>query len=383
MDMEYSNLMSDSSNSKFSEYCYDFVHRDNVEIDPRSKENVDKQTLELLKRYCFLYENAKIIIFSYMLSCDCRGDIFKNDAKKIKDAILEYILLTMCKSIDTRNFQDFLEIFEEGMLGYETLEDTTFYKEIDGLKSTLLFKSLIEREKDLIIESRAFDNDFYFELVLRMLSAFIDVQSNSTLINNKYLENISSNMMLPKLKREVLSRYYDIFSFINDPDKQRQYGNCFIYFKPARCTLVSYNEFIGAFSGGYKCRSFVSKNDNGPSFSQIKEVYFKYHDELPYDLEIECVSDSDISKPEGISSCGSKFNINEKEIFCVDGSFYHLCSNCGYIVKVPSSLLKPIIQERIIKRSREDSLLFRKKELLSELTSLDKDYKVLIKSRGE
>ena len=40
MDMEYSNLMSDSSNSKFSEYCYDFVHRDNVEIDPRSKENV-------------------------------------------------------------------------------------------------------------------------------------------------------------------------------------------------------------------------------------------------------------------------------------------------------------------------------------------------------
>ena len=383
MDLEYSDLMSNSSSSKLFKYCYDFVHRDGVEIDPLSKENVEKQTLELLNRYSFLYENAKVIIFYYMLSCDCRGDIFKKDAKKIKNAILEYILLTRYEAIDTRDFNEFLEIFEEGMLGYETLEDTTFYKEIEGLKSTLLFKSLIEREKDLIIESRAFDNDFYFELVLRMLSAFIDVQSNSTLINNKYLENISSNMMLPKLKREVLCRYYDIFSFINDPDKQREYGNCFIYFKPARCTLVSYNEFIGAFSGGYKCRSFVSNNDNGPSIKQIKDIYFKYHDELPCDLEIECVSDEDVSKPNGTSSCGSKFNVREEDIFYINGSFYHLCGNCGYIVKVPSSLLKDVIKERIIKRCESDSLLIRKRELLSELTSLDKDYKVLIKSRGE
>lgn len=381
MDMEYVDFTSNSSGSKLFGYCYDFVHRNGIEIDPRSKENVDKQVLELLKRYSFLYENAKVIIFYYMLSCDCRGDIFKRDAKKIKNAILEYILLTRYEAIDTRDFQEFLEIFEEGMLGYDSLEDTSFYKRVNDLKNTLLFKSLFERENDLIIENRAFDNDFYFELALRMLSTFIDVQSNSTIINNKYLENNSSNRMLPKLKREALRRYYDIFSFINDPDKQREYGNCLIYFKPARCTLVCYNEFIGAFSGGYKCRSFTLNNDEGPSLKQIKDIYFKYHDELPYDLEIECCSGGDISRPSNTTSCGKKFNISEKDIFYVDGSFYHLCSNCGYIVKVDDTLLKPGVRNRIIKRN-DDSLLLRKQTLLSELTSLDKDYKVLIKDRG-
>lgn len=381
MDLEYGNFFSDLDHYNLFGPSYDFVHRGIKKIDPRSKDNVEKQISELLKRYSFLYENAKIVIFYYMLCTDCNGDIFKKDAKSIKNAILEYMLLTQYEAIDPRDFYEFLEIFEEGMLGYECLEKTSFYKRINHLKKTPVFELLLEREKDLIIDKRAFDNDFYFELSLRMLSTFVDSQSNSTIINNKHFENNSSNMMLPKLKREALRRYYDIFDFINDPDETREYNNCFMYFKPARCTLVSYNEFIGAFSCGYRHRESVSMNDNGPSSRQIKNIYFKYHDELPYDLEIECCSDGDISRPSNTTSCGKKFNVKEKEIFYVDGSFYHLCSNCGYIVRVDKSLLKPVIQKRIIKRN-DDSLLLRKKTLLSELTSLDKDYKVLIKDRG-
>jgi len=364
-------------NSLITKKSYDFVYRDCSEIDPLSKDNVEQQIQELLKRYCFLYDNAKIIVFYYMLSTDCKADFFTEKAKINKN-----ILLSANESLNIEKFVDFLTILEQAALGYEELETTSFYTMINYLKSTNLFENLLKNEDTSIIEKRCGDNDFYFELVLRMISSFIDVQNINTNIEDPHYNYLHSISVLPTVKREAMYRYYEIFNFINDPEKERDYNHIFFYLNHAKRTLVGYNEFIGAFSSGYNNRSFITRNDNGPSMSQIREIYFKYHDELPYDLEIECCDDGMVTRPNNTKSCGKKFKVQEKDIFYQDGSFYHLCSNCGFIVKIDNSLLNAAIQERIFSRCNQDKLLFRKQSILSELTSLDKDYKILIKDKG-
>jgi hypothetical protein len=104
-----------------------------------------------------------------------------------------------------------------------------------------------------------------------------------------------------------------------------------------------------------------------------------YHDIIPWDNEVECSLDDSIERPSNSFPCGNKFTISEGNVFFYESSFYELCPCCRYIVKVDNSLIPDKISQRIKRKSIIDSDIYRKNYLLSELTFLDTDNKVLSK----
>ena len=154
---------------------------------------------------------------------------------------------------------------------------------------------------------------------------------------------------------------------------------------------VGFSKFISGFNvKKYKgAKSYVCF---GLSEKDKQEIYLKLHDELPWDLKIECkmeelngnyINDYRLKRPQDTKPCGCTFNVKEGQIFVSAQGFYHLCSQCGFIVKVPNNLLSENMQNRIKVRCNKDKNLFRKMELLSELQALDDQslprHKVLFK----
>lgn len=94
-----------------------------------------------------------------------------------------------------------------------------------------------------------------------------------------------------------------------------------------------------------------------------QDIYLKYHDELPWNLEKICKieeeydflrKDKRLVRPEHTNPCEKSFYINEKEIFVNSNDsiyrYYQLCPHCGYIVNIPKEILSDGIKKRIEQR---------------------------------
>jgi len=135
----------------------------------------------------------------------------------------------------------------------------------------------------------------------------------------------------------------------------------------------------------YKKSSLVGDHLNDEDYdslitdSDIEDVYFMHHKEMRWNSLVECKS-NDTFKDE--VSCGSDFYLSEKDIFHLDGYFYQMCPKCGCITDVSSKIEMEEVKKRIIEKSDKDDNLSRKSSILSELYSLDTNYRSLVKKRG-
>ena len=131
----------------------------------------------------------------------------------------------------------------------------------------------------------------------------------------------------------------------------------------------------------------INKDNNSILTEEEKqEIYLRYHDELPWNLDIRCAIEDqaiptlvelEITRPDNTHPCGNHFHVKEEDIFVNPKDrqyrYYMLCPHCGYIVHIPSNLINDNIQKRIEERCQKDPNLFRKKMLYSELLSLEED----------
>ena len=113
--------------------------------------------------------------------------------------------------------------------------------------------------------------------------------------------------------------------------------------------------------------------------SDIEDVYFMHHKEMRCNVTSSCQSNDVFGDK---SSCGNEFYISEKNIFHLDGHFYQMCPMCGCITDVSNKIEMEEVKKRIIEKSDRDDNLSRKSSILSELYSLDNNYKALVKKRG-
>ena len=113
--------------------------------------------------------------------------------------------------------------------------------------------------------------------------------------------------------------------------------------------------------------------------SDIEDVYFMHHKEMRWNSFVECKS-NDTFKDK--VSCGNQFYLSEKDIFHLDGHFYQMCPMCGCITDVSNKIEMEEVKKRIIEKSDKDDNLSRKSSILSELYSLDTNYRSLVKKRG-
>ena len=101
-------------------FLYQILFRDNQEIDPTSKENVEKQTKELIKRYCYFYENSIVILGQIISEFGPREIVLKNRLTNNLNLVLDDNNKPL---VEERNI-DFLTLVEEAFLGEKPLEET-------------------------------------------------------------------------------------------------------------------------------------------------------------------------------------------------------------------------------------------------------------------
>lgn len=346
------------------------------EIDLYSRPRKTKQDRELEiqmkkfeERYCYLYENAPIILF-FMVN-DLGDDIFSEEVKRRigfdfreKNAFLER------KSKDLNGFV----LLEDLVLGEDVYQNylNTF---IETFHKYGFFSPRLSKEFDFSSNIGIGKYDLCMKLLIDIVYSFIDSQSISTtlvyrktsygyqnvynLYNNTNELYIDSSSLLEKKK--ALSSYYSILGYRNSRgenvtfnDKGIDYG-----FIPEKKTLVRGNPFVKALQPSID--NFSMMRSLGSS------IYFKLHDELPFMNNCICNSIHGVE-----NGCNTDFFVKEEDIFYKDDKFRVICPCCGAICTtgIGPGKFKDKIENRIKKRFVDDTSFDRKIEILSELYSM-------------
>lgn len=337
--------------------------------------NNDEIRNELIKRYKYIYENAKIFLAPFIIE-----EINKYSQKKEKISYFDIIPAYVLNS---------LEFF---LLSDLKMEDSHFYNDIENKKENSEYLLKV-KEKIKLLDKKNVEKELSSFKVFQVIRKYIDDQVSD--IDNK------------EKKLLVLDEYFRIDRYTNDSkiwtsgvllDIQDIRNGIEIKSGVILKNMHLYNR--NRLDYGVTNNSFietVSNKDNyGTNKSFLQEIekekiYFTYHDEIPWHRKIYC-DDTDMNletlsllRPSNTSPCGEMFYLKEEDIFIYDKNlinrFYTICPHCGYIVRVTNNMLSEGIIKRIESRCMKDKDLFHKKYLYSELFSLDKknDFKILKK----
>lgn len=336
---------------------------------------------ELKNRYCFLYENAPLILACFTNGFSLLGHVLGTDNYLIlRDEVKKQMgFVETSKCYNLRESHDFIYLMEEAFLGDKKIEDTELYSIIKMLKTKEYMNVFydLKREYDISevdICRDVHDFDKAFRILLECVRVFVNSQKPATKVPGEIRD------LYFYRKFDVLQRYYEIQRYrMSDlgliDDNLEEYRFNFTLDKIPDMSLVKESDFLlglAKFGGDASLREVV------PS-SLKRELYFKYHDIVPWDSKVECCSDDSIQRPSNSFPCGTSFVVNEGDIFFYENKFFELCPDCKYIVRVEDSLIPKRVSKRIIDKFYADKTVYRKNYLLSELTFLDSDNRVLSK----
>lgn len=333
---------------------------------------------EMKKRYLFLAENSLFLLAPLVREDKDGNRYLAND-----------LYLTV--------------LIEKMMFGDDNLEDTELYQKVMEYKEDTKYLDIV-KTATTIMNKRPLTNDIT-NVDIAMFNILKRVRG--------YIEGQDKGFNKTR-KLTILDEYFRIVRYSNDgkvwasgyelcdSDINRNLnGEAIDPFVDTRVEVtpvanrgVGYSRFISGFNvKKYKgAKGYVCYNLDEEA---RQEIYLKLHDELPWNLEVKCemeepeldsMIDARLVRPDNTSPCGKSFRISEGDIFVTRRGFYHLCGECGFIVKLPPALMSEGIQARINDRCSKDKNLFRKMELISELQALDDrslpHHKVLFKSKN-
>lgn len=346
--------------------------------------DVDKCKEEMKKRYLFLANNSLFLLAPLIR-------VKSNNQIIIQDRGQEFDKNRNLYTIDDIYLAVLLEKL---LLSEETLEENELYQKVNKLKDDTQYLKWVKEGLYLMqigsIDEKLDDINYRMFDLLKRIRGLVEGQPEGVNKQRKLcvLDEYFRILRYSNDGREWTSGYY-----IDEVDGQdKKYETAVFPFNDVKRANVSFvngrgvgfNNFIRAFD--VKKDWAKKKYTSTVHFSEKEkqDIYLKLHDELPWDLEIECkieepelnaMNDTRLIRPDNTKPCGASFRIKEGNIFVSRRGFYHLCNECGYIVKVPPHLISDGIGTRIKERCSKDQNLFRKMELISELQA----YKVLFK----
>lgn len=331
------------------------VIRNGEVINPKSEDNIKKQKEEFKKRFDFIIENGFELLYTY--SCPIQNHLGHN----------------------------YLKWLEELVLGNKPLEDAYLYnhvKEYSKDKNSLVSEvERYESKEEYCIRSRAVvkgDKFYYAWILLSHLVYFIRSRKYSNSYNNlKELETLDEYFRVLRYSNDGIEwksgfdlRGEDLMHslFLIDADEEEEVS----YYDSLE---LDENEFICCFASDRN-----GLNDVHFSEKEKQEIYLQYHDELPWDYVVECISDDTLIRPNKTKPCGNSFILKEKDIFGGGiGKYYCMCPKCGYIINIPNKDIFNVI-EKVSQRCNYS--FFKKMMIYSELLALDRESeenKVLVK----
>ena len=358
---------------------YDISKKKKFHVDFHFIEEKEINIDEMKKRYLFLAENSLFLLAPLLRE---KHNISGQSCVEFKNDIYLLVLLEKYLFSDTK------------------VEESELYKNVLEFKNNPFYIDIYNRGIDLNkkFEIDLSNIDTAMFLILESVRSYIEGQPKCF---NKYrklcvLDEYFRVLRYSNDGKVWTSGYiFDGTDLLNNVDSHSI--NRFDKISLPSINVLSDGEGYSKFLSGFRVRrNFRDKtySCNGLSEEDKKDIYLKLHDELAWDLEIKCemeepelrtMIDSRLIRPDNTSPCDFSFRISEGNIFVYGRNFYHLCSNCGFIVKVDNSLLSEGIQKRIRERCSNDKNLFRKMELISELHALDSkslpQHKVLFKSK--
>lgn len=330
---------------------------------------------ELIKRYKFIYENALFILAPYM--CEKENTLYKNtDIKTV-----------ICLNSLPR---EFLLLIESFLLSDIEMEESGLYRFIEihnsdpeYLKRYKKGLELLER-RNMQYEYEELQLNLNCSYLLQLIYNFVSKQSCDIKNKNNKLLVIDEYARINRYKNDgkiwisgVHLMCKDIANYTNYNSSSVILGNHKKFMRDKNDVGLKSSLFIKYISN---MRKHYEYNYSILTEEEKQKIYLEYHDELPWDLEIKCVFDNDdLERPYNTNPCLEFFYIKEEDIFInpnlKDYRYYQVCPHCGFIVNIPDNILSEGIKKRIEDRCKNDSMLFRKMYLYSELYSLDKSAK--------
>ena len=308
---------------------------------------------ELIKRYRYLFLNSEIILASMLVVAEDR----------------EVLILD-----NTHYEEDLLNMLLEDI----PLEETKFYNFLETMKKKDSFKHLVYLGIDKIKE-KIDGPGSNFWIILTTLRKYLIMHNPSSIKRRQELETMDEYYRLNRTtstKTFYISGYYleleDIpncnFRYLNKECRLKKEYHINHSFK-----TIKGSNFVNFFASidyleKEKYAHHIKNEEN-------RKIYLSLHDTIDDNIIISCnysTAYDDFSRVSRIKPCHNEFYLTEEEIFTdLKGNFYQMCPRCGYIVKIDDELLIEPVQERIIKKIREDKEYLKRINTRSELTFLE------------
>ena len=338
---------------------------------------------EFIKRYKYIYENTAFIFVSYMYEL----------SKKTYEEINAEGVRTAYAPVGDDTFicfeefpNEMLNKIEDMLLTNKPFEETEFYKYLEELKNNKEFLQLTEKVLTSI-KKRNERLNTNWQLTPWKLYDQVRI----------HISKQSGSLVNKEDKLMALDEYFRVYRYKND---QKIYTSGYEInkkdtkginsYEPANTPVVieptRYIRDVGTKTNAFIKYLYDIRNHYRDNFSILTEkekqfIYLEYHDELPWDFELECGLEYEIehekryTRPNNTEPCGETFYIEEANIFVRPNDdiykYFYLCPKCGYMINIPNEIIPEGMQKRIDERCLSDEYLFRKMELKSELKALE------------
>ena len=352
---------------KRTKYRVDFLSNHSYSKPRKRDSNTEQQMEEFTERYCYLYENAPVIL--YFMVNNLNDEEFSEEVKKRTG--FDFRDKNFVMSRNSKDINDFL-LLEDIVLGDDYDCGNVLKTSVLILRNCSSISESFDKEFDFSSNIGIGKYDLCMKLLLDIVYSFINIQSffptnlcQKTQFGYKVLEHVTGKSLQldsyeVDFKLRGLGCYYNILGYRNNIS-----GNVVLererldYGFPTGKTLVNANNFVGTLLSLDKTSSTVRILGN--------MIYFRLHDEMPWHHNCFCCNHSGVE-----DGCGTEFYVKEEDIFYKDGKFRVMCPGCGAIctTSVWNDSFQDKIEERIKKRSIDDKYLDRKIEILSELHSI-------------
>lgn len=320
---------------------------------------------EFIKRYKYIYENSILILLPYIYVESVNGKANIN-FKKIDELLLLNLELFLLSDIEMEN-SDLYKMIESKKNNIEELEEAkNLIKNIDNLEI-----NIIDNKHYDLGNIKLDDWD-----ILLLVWSFIKKQDAKNKVIQKEIDVLDSYFEMARYTNDGNiwkgGRYrspYDNYNGLHPKEKDTRIIDNSI---PDNIKMKSMKP--GVFVNKifeYKCNDlkFIDEGDK-------ERIYFSLHDELPWNLEIDCCDNESIlnSNEYELPKCIKKIRVREDDIFINPDNeidrYLLICPHCGKIVNVNDNLLSDEVKLRIEKRCQSDPYLFKKMCLNSELQLL-------------
>lgn len=333
---------------------------------------------ELKGRYCYIYENAAKFLAAF------------TELKKVTKKGLLKQECAYYKTIFGNIPYDKLIELESFLLGDIPYQDSEFYKWLETRKSDKEYAQKVLNGVKLL---RDYNNEVYNPYLLVSLDVWMLLSKVRQFIAGQKSDR---DNCIEKL--HAMEEYFKIARYSNDGHIWRS-GYLLAYYDINYVMTNNRNEQIYPRELGdngledSKMVLFLTNENNLNkdnnsilTENEKQEIYLRYHDELPWNLDMKCAIEDqaiptlvelEMTRPDNTNPCGKHFYVKEEDIFINPNDhlyrYYMLCPHCGYIVYIPSNLISEGIKKRIEERCKKEPKLYRKKVLYSELLSLEDD----------